>query len=68
MNILFTYIYKFSSVNFDAEWPFGTVNNNEKISDEKCKNCSEIMSNDAFQEITCTVFNEFVAKIEVKRK
>ncbi|XP_014102649.2 calcineurin-binding protein cabin-1 [Bactrocera oleae] len=57
---------KYASVNFDAEWPFGTVNNNEKISDEKCKNCSEIMSNDAFQEITCTVFNEFVAKIEAK--
>lgn len=61
-------ISNFCSVNFDAEWPFGTVSNNEKTSDEKCKTCIETMTNDAFQETTREAFNEFVAKIEVKRK
>uniref|UniRef100_A0A0A1X5G6 Calcineurin-binding protein cabin-1 n=1 Tax=Zeugodacus cucurbitae TaxID=28588 RepID=A0A0A1X5G6_ZEUCU len=57
---------KYSNVNFDAEWPFGTVNNNDKLVDEKCKTCKEIMSNEAFQEITRAAFDEFVAKIEAK--
>ncbi|CAD6997869.1 unnamed protein product [Ceratitis capitata] len=56
---------KYTTVNFDKLWPFGS--GTSKIGAEKCNTCaSDTMSNNEFQEITREMFTECIAKIEAQ--